>query len=154
MQAPIPASPVLALERVRCSCQTENFIVFAEAWYEGQQGVVVEETCGACGRSLLPMEVAEGAVVVRYTLDTLPDAVARQLGQELVDEVCVNRPAVTEGVPESWVRPHEAPEAYVAWLASQEEDAPASTGMERAQIIQNLAITGVLVVVIALLAIL
>jgi hypothetical protein len=150
MQAPPLATPQLQLESVRCSCQTENLLVWPVAWYEGQGSIELEPTCASCDRSLLGNVVPEGAVLMAYTADNLPDSVARALGSAATEEYCRNRKPVLDGVPERWDRPHDAPAAYQAWVAEQ----PVEDDLDRAWLIQNMAITGVLVVVVALLALL
>ena len=90
-------------------------------------------------------------MVAHYALHAVPDEVARALGPEVAEELLRGRsPAITEGVPERWYEPHEAPQDYVDWVAASQ--VPPAPFMERRLVIQNLAITAVLVVLVALLA--
>lgn len=148
MLAPDPRSVQLVHDRVRCACGADCYIVQPEAWYEGQQSMESEVACPQCERSLTSLLHPEGAVVRVYTSSTLPDAVAKALGREVVDEVCTNRPVVAGG-DERWSEPHEAPAAWVAvHTAAQAKVAE----RQRAIVIQDMAITAVLVVAVALLA--
>lgn len=153
MQAPDPkATPELGYERVRCSCRTETMLVFPKRWYHGQEDVEEEASCPGCGRWLVAYTHPTGAVVATYTFERVPDAVAKALGAELADEILRGRlQPITDGVPERWNEPHEAPEAYVEWLGTHRSEP--EPFMERRLVIQNLAITAVLVVITALLVV-
>lgn len=152
MQGPSLTQPDLQHERIRCSCQTDNLLVWPAAWYPHQQEEVIDAECAACGRSLLERTLPVGAVIVRYTPEALPREVALVLGAAVVDDFIGTNPTIDDGMPTSWSEPHEAGPAYEAWHAEQ----PVETDgvFDRQRILQNIGITALLAVVMAILAIL
>jgi hypothetical protein len=152
MDAPPLETPRLLHERIRCACQQDNLLVWPAAWYPHQEEEVIDAECAGCGRSLLERTLPVGAVIIRYTPEAVPDGVARALGASVVDPFRGEHPTVAEGEPGSWSEPHEPSAAYVAWAAENSPAAP-EPFMERSRIVQNIAVTAVLAVVMALLAV-
>ena len=149
MIAPPLAHLTLDLHRVRCSCQSENLVVFPKPWYRFQDTETVTLACRNCNKSLLPMPVPQGAVTRLYGPETMPLGVAAAVSTELAAEVAEAQDTPAAEVPldpASWTTEHEASSAYADWVAAQ----PAPAPVDRTRLIENAVATGVLVAIVVL----
>lgn len=149
MIAPSLTHVTLDLHRVRCSCQTENLVVFAKPWYRFQDTQTVVLACRNCNKSLLPMPVPEGAVTQLFGPETMPLGVAAAVSNELAAEVAEAQDTPAPEIPldpASWEVEHQASATYTDWLASQ----PAPAPVDRTRLIENGVATGVLVAIVVL----
>lgn len=149
MTAPPLKTLRLDVHRVRCTCQAETLVVFPAPWYRHQATHPVEEACHACGKSLLPMQVPDGAVHRVYALADVPLGVAAAVSPELAAEVAdaQETPAAEISLdPADWSQPHEPSAAYADWVAAQ----PAPAPIDRAVWVRNGAATAVLAAIVLL----